>query len=444
MYDPGTTTFMIMSCALVLMMGPALALFYGGLSRRKNVVNTMLMCVMAMGVVGCLWAILGDSIAYGGPDAFDEEGNLVNAAALFVGGFDRVFSSWSLTEMLDALAAMPEDATYADVAVGTYHGLVDVAFQAAFAMVTAAIVTGSLAGRMKFGALTFILVVWSMVVYAPMAHMVWGSGLIGNENAIGAIDFAGGTAVHICSGLGGLVLALILGKRMGFEVRVVRPHNVLAVMLGCGLLFVGWFGFNGGSALAADGYAALAICNTLLAGCSASASLLVVERIATGKPTLVGGCTGILAGLVVITPACGFVDPMIAIVMGIIVSPICYFFIAVLKRKLGWDDALDAFGCHGVGGIVGCILTGIFALPSLSFNGLGGLLYTGDPTLLVNQCLSVLVTVAYVGIATAIIGFAAKALFGGSLRVAKDEETRGLDTTVHGESGYPSFTGLDQ
>lgn len=339
---------------------------------------------------------------------------------------------------------MPEDATYADVAVGTYPGLVDVAFQAAFAMVTAAIVTGSLAGRMKFGALTFILVVWSMVVYAPMAHMVWGSGLIGNENAIGAIDFAGGTAVHICSGLGGLVLALILGKRMGFEVRVVRPHNVPAVMLGCGLLFVGWFGFNGGSALAADGYAALAICNTLLAGCSASASWLVVERIATGKPTLVGGCTGILAGLVVITPACGFVDPMIAIVMGIIVSPICYFFIAVLKRKLGWDDALDAFGCHGVGGIVGCILTGIFALPSLSFNGLGGLLYTGDPTLLVNQCLSVLVTVAYVGIATAIIGFAAKALFGGSLRVAKDEETRGLDTTVHGESGYPSFTGLDQ
>ncbi len=378
MYDPGTTTFMIMSCALVLMMGPALALFYGGLSRRKNVVSTMLMCVMAMG------------------------------------------------------------------AVGTYPGLIDVAFQAEFAMVTAAIVTGSLAGRMKFGALAFILVVWSMAVYAPMAHMVWGSGLIGNENAIGAIDFAGGTAVHICSGLGGLVLALILGKRMGFEIRVVRPHNVPAVMLGCGLLFVGWFGFNGGSALAADGYAALAICNTLLAGCAASASWLVVERIVTGKPTLVGGCTGILAGLVVITPACGFVDPMIAIVMGIIVSPICYFFIAVLKRKLGWDDALDAFGCHGVGGIVGCILTGIFAIPELSFNGFGGLLYTGDPTLLINQCLSVLVTVVYVGAATAIIGFVAKALFGGSLRVGKDEETRGLDTTVHGESGYPSFTGLDQ
>ena len=444
MYDPGTTTFMIMSCALVLMMGPALALFYGGLSRRKNVVSTMLMCVMAMGAVGCLWAILGDSIAYGGPDAFDEDGNLVNVAALFVGGFDRLFSSWSLAEMTNALSTAPESATYADVAVGTYPGLIDVAFQAEFAMVTAAIVTGSLAGRMKFGALAFILVVWSMAVYAPMAHMVWGSGLIGNENAIGAIDFAGGTAVHICSGLGGLVLALILGKRMDFEIRVVRPHNVPAVMLRCGLLFVGWFGFNGGSALAADGYAALAICNTLLAGCAASASWLVVERIVTGKPTLVGGCTGILAGLVVITPACGFVDPMIAIVMGIIVSPICYFFIAVLKRKLGWDDALDAFGCHGVGGIVGCILTGIFAIPELSFNGFGGLLYTGDPTLLIDQCLSVLVTVVYVGAATAIIGFVAKALFGGSLRVGKDEETRGLDTTVHGESGYPSFTGLDQ
>jgi Amt family ammonium transporter len=176
-------------------------------------------------------------------------------------------------------------------------------------------------------------------------------------------------------------LALILGMRMGFEIHVVRPHNVPAVMLGCGLLFVGWFGFNGGSALAADGYAALAICG---------------------------------------------------------------FFIAVLKRKLGWDDALDAFGCHGVGGIVGCILTGIFAIPELSFNGLGGLLYTGDPTLLINQCLSVLVTVVYVGAATAIIGLVAKALFSGSLRVGKDEETRGLDATVHGESGYPSFTGLDQ
>ena len=165
MYDPGTTTFMIMSCALVLMMGPALALFYGGLSRRKNVVNTMLMCVMAMGAVGCLWAVLGDSIAYGGPDAFDEDGNLVNVAALFAGGFDRLFSSWSLAEMIDALSAVPENATYADVAVGTYPGLVDVAFQAAFAMVTAAIVTGSLAGRMKFGALTFILVVWLSLIH---------------------------------------------------------------------------------------------------------------------------------------------------------------------------------------------------------------------------------------------------------------------------------------
>ena len=178
MCDPGTTTFMIMSCALVLMMGPALALFYGGLSRRKNVVSTMLMCVMAMGAVGCLWAILGDSIAYGGPDAFDEDGNLVNVAALFVGGFDRLFSSWSLAEMTNALSTAPESATYADVAVGTYPGLIDVAFQAEFAMVTAAIVTGSLAGRMKFGALAFILVVWSMAVYAPMAHMVWGSGLM--------------------------------------------------------------------------------------------------------------------------------------------------------------------------------------------------------------------------------------------------------------------------
>lgn len=444
MYDPGTTTFMIMSCGFVLIMSPALALFYGGLSRRKNVVNTMLMCVLAMGIIGCLWAIIGDSIAYGGDAPYDDDGNLVSVVNLFVGGLDRVFSTWSLDEMISAAGSTPADATYADVAVGTYPGLMDVAFQATFAMVTAAIVTGALAGRMKFGAIAFILPVWSLLVYAPMAHMVWGGGLIGNSNAIGALDFAGGTAVHICSGLGGLVLAIMLGKRMGFDVRTVRPHNVSAVVIGCGLLFVGWFGFNGGSALAANGYASLAICNTLLAACAGSASWLAVERLTTKKPTLVGGCTGILAGLVVITPACGFVNPMIAIVMGLIVSPICYYFIAVLKRKLGWDDALDAFGCHGVGGIVGCILTGIFAMPELSTNGLGGLLYTGDPTLLGSQCLSVLVTLVYVSVGTAIIGFIAKAIFGGTLRVSKDVENIGLDTTVHGESGYPSFTGLDQ
>ena len=434
MFDTGTTAFMIMSCGFVLIMTPGLALFYGGLSRRKNVVNTMLMCILSMCVVACTWTLLGDSIAYGNAsDAFDENGVLSNISALFVGGLERIGSSWALSEIFDANAAISDSSTLSEAAFGTYPSVMSIAFQATFAMVTTAIVTGSLAGRVKFGAVAAIIVLWPLLVYAPMAHMVWGGGIIGNENAIGAIDFAGGTAVHICSGLSGLVLALILGKRQGFEAATVRPHNVPFVMLGGGLLFMGWFGFNGGSALVADGNAGLAVLNTLIAACAAGASWIVVERIAIGKCTLVGAMSGVLAGLVVITPACGFVEPWAAILMGIIVSPICYGFIAVLKRKLGWDDALDAFGLHGVGGIVGAILTGVFALPELSWTQYGGLLYTGDPTLLFNQILAVLFTIVFVGVMTAIIGFVVKAIFGGSLRVDKRTENTGLDITVHGE-----------
>lgn len=440
MFDTGTTAFMILSCTLVLMMTPALALFYGGLARRKNVVNTMLMSFMALCVVGVTWMLVGDSIAYGNSaEAFDEAGILANPAALFVGGLERLGSMWALDEVVGANAL----ADAASPEVGTYPGAIGVAFQATFAIVTTAIVTGSLAGRAKFGAVMAVIVVWPLFVYAPMAHMVWGGGIIGSENAIGAIDFAGGTAVHICSGLAGLVLALILGKRQGFEAGTARPHNVPFVMLGAGLLFVGWFGFNGGSALASDGNACLAILNTVVAACAAGLSWLVLERALLGKMTLVGACSGILAGLVVITPACGFVAPWAAVVMGLAVSPVCYFFISRLKRALGWDDALDAFGLHGIGGIVGALLTGVFALPELSPTGVGGLLYTGGFELLIDQALAVLFTIVFVGAATALIGCAVKALFGGSLRVERQAEQTGLDVTLHGESGYPAFTGLD-
>lgn len=218
MFDTGTTAFMIMSCGFVLLMSPALALFYGGLSRKKNVVNTMLMCILAMCVVGCTWALIGDSIAYGnGADAFSEDGVLQNPATLFIGGLERLGSSWALPEIVSANGAVTDDATLSSASYGTYPSIMSVAFQATFAMVTTAIVTGSLAGRAKFGAVALIVVVWPLIVYAPMAHMVWGGGIIGNENAIGAIDFAGGTAVHICSGLAGLIFALILGKRRGFD-----------------------------------------------------------------------------------------------------------------------------------------------------------------------------------------------------------------------------------
>lgn len=444
MYDTGTTAFMVLSTALVVMMTPALALFYGGLSRKKHVVNTMIMSIVAACIVGVVWVLIGDSIAYGNAtDAFDENGNLVNMGALFVGGFERIFSNWSVTETLDMNAMVADDQLTGGAIYGSYPSTISIAFQASFAMVTTAIISGSLAGRIKFSAYALIVCLWPILVYAPIAHMVWGGGLIGNEYAIGAIDFAGGTAVHISSGLSGLVLCLILGKRIGMGQLNYRPHNVPFVMLGAGLLLVGWFGFNGGSALIADANAGLAVLNTLVAACAAGVAWVIIEHLVNKKVTLVGACTGIVAGLVVITPACGFVAPWAAVIMGLIVSPVCFVAIAYLKYKLGYDDALDAFGCHGVGGIVGAILTGIFAIPELSFTDFGGLIYTGDPTLLGAQALGVLVTIVYVGIMSAIVGLIAKALCGGTLRVEKEIEQTGLDTTLHGESGYPAFGGLD-
>lgn len=443
MYDTGTTAFMIFSTAVVLLMSPALALFYGGLARRKNVVNTMAMTLVAMAIVGCTWVMIGDSLAYGGGAPFDEDGNLVSLANLFIGGADRLLSSWTVTEAIEVGGSLPEDATLAVSSWGSYPGTISVAFQATFAMVTTAIISGSLVGRIKFSAWIFIVCVWPLLVYAPMAHMVWGGGLIGNGNAIGAIDFAGGTAVHICSGLSGLVLCKILGARRGFKQMNYRPHNVPFVMLGGGLLFVGWFGFNGGSALVADGNAGLAVINTLVAACAAAACWAICEQRKIGKITVVGLSTGFLAGLVVVTPACGFVEPWAAIVMGFIVSPICFVCISTLKKKLGYDDSLDAFGCHGVGGMVGAVLTGVFASSSLTPNGLGGLLFTGDPTLLIAQILGVVATIVFVGVLTAILGFITKAIFGNSLRVSKEDENSGLDVVANGEAAYPAFNGLD-
>lgn len=273
--------------------------------------------------------------------------------------------------------------------------------------------------------------------------MVWGGGLIGNQCAIGAIDFAGGTAVHISSGVSGLIIALMLGKRRDFGSGTYHPHDVPAVMLGCGLLFAGWFGFNGGSALAADGYAGLAVLNTLVCGCAGGVVWSIVEGAKTGKPSLTGISTGIIVGLVAITPACGYVNPLLAVVFGVITTPICYFFITTLKYRLGWDDALDAFGCHGVGGTVGCLLTGLFALPSLSPTGVGGLLVTGNPRLFVSQLLAVLFTIVFAGGLSAVIGLIAKVACGGSLRVDDEVEAQGLDEPVHGESAYPAFDGQD-
>ena len=424
MYDTGSTAFMLVCAMLVLLMTPGLAFFYGGLSRRKNVVNTMIMVFSAIGIVAITWTICGWSLAYGG-----------DGSSPFFGGFDQLGFLGGVTDILAEAEAVPEDAAYPTI--------IDFIFQMAFCMITTAIITGSLAGRMKFGAVCAFVAVWTIVVYPPLAHMVWGGdgSLIGDT--IGALDFAGGDVVHISSGLTGLILCLMLGKRKGFGMMSYRPHNVPFVALGATLLWFGWFGFNAGSEFVADGVAGLALINTVVASGAALVSWMIVERVKVGKPTLVGAATGLVAGLVVITPAAGFVEPWAAIIMGLIVSPICYFAISFCKAKIGYDDALDAFGCHAVGGVVGGICTGIFCVPELSWTDFGGLLYTGDVSLLCSQIAGIAITIVFVGILDVVLAFIVKACFKGSLRVSEEKEAQGLDIAAHGESAYPAYIGLD-
>ena len=444
MLDSGSTGFMMICTMLVLLMTPGLAFFYGGLSRRKNVVNTMVMVFVAIGIVGVTWIVAGWSFAYGG------DGSLP-----FFGGIDQIGCLSVVTDLIAEAESVPdtfavasagaggETLVLAEDAAAAYPSIINIVFQLAFAMITTAIITGAVAGRMKFGALCVFLTVWVLIVYAPLAHMVWGGegSLIGKM--IGALDFAGGDVVHISSGLTGLILCILVGKRKGFGMLNYRPHNVPFVVLGATLLWFGWFGFNAGSEFAADGVAALALLNTVAASAAGLISWMIVERMKVGKPTLVGAATGLVAGLVVITPAAGFVEPWAAIVMGLIVSPICYFAISRAKKAIGYDDALDAFGCHCVGGIVGGILTGVFCVPELSWTDFGGLIYTGDLSLLGLQVLGILVTIVFVVILSVLIGLIVKVLFKGSLRVDDDQEAQGLDVASHGESAYPAYLGLD-
>ena len=424
MFDTGSTAFMIVCTMLVALMTPGLSFFYGGLSRRKNVVNTMMMVMTVIGVVGVMWVICGWSFAYGGDGSIP-----------FFGGLDQLVCLPAVSDLLAEAQSVPDGATY--------PAIINIGFQMASAMITSAIITGAVAGRMKFGAVVLFIAIWVVFVYAPLAHMVWGGAgsLIGDM--IGALDFAGGDVVHISSGVTGLVLCLLLGKRRGFGLMSYRAHNVPFVVLGATLLWFGWFGFNAGSQFAADGIAALALLNTIVASAAGMASWMIVERVRVGKPTLVGACTGLVAGLVAITPAAGFVEPWAAIVMGFVTAPCCFFAISYAKRKIGYDDALDAFGCHSVGGVVGGALTGIFCVPELSWTDFGGLIYTGDPSLLVSQLLGILITLAFVIVGDLIIGFAVKALFRGSLRVSEEQEALGLDAANHGENAYPAYLGMD-
>ena len=410
----GDTAFVMICAAFVFLMTPGLAFFYGGLVRRKNVVNTMMACVAIMGLSVVMWALFGYSLAFGGDHA-----GIIGDLRWF--GLNGV-----------GMEAGP----YSD----TLPHLVFCMFQMMFAMITPALITGSLVGRMRFKALFLFILLWSILVYYPMAHMVWGAG--GFLAAIGSVDFAGGNVVHISSGVSALVLAILLGRRRGYEHTTYRIHNIPFVVLGASLLWFGWFGFNAGSALKADGLAAHAFMTSAISAAAALLSWMVIDVIKTGKPTLVGASTGLVVGLVAITPGAGFVPIWSSFLIGILVSPICYFGVALVKKKLKIDDALDAFGCHGIGGIWGGIATGLFGQSSInSVARWDGLVY-GDIRLFAAQLAGIVITIAVAVIGT-LICVAVVRLFT-PLRVTTREEQLGLDISQHGENAYPSFNGLDQ
>ncbi len=409
--EGSSIAFIVICTGLVFLMTPALAFFYGGLERRKNVISTMMMSVVSLALATVMWFAVGYSLSFSG------DGNLIgDLGHAFFQGVSDSESTRGLT-IPDSLFAV---------------------FQMMFSIITVGILTGSVAGRMRFKPLLIFIVGWLLLVYYPFAHMVWDEGLLAQW---GTIDFAGGDVVHITSGVSGLVLALVVGKRKDFNRLEYRPHNVPFVLLGAGLLWFGWFGFNAGSALAADGLAVHALVTTHLSAAAAMFSWILLEYLKNGKPSLVGASTGLVAGLVAITPGAGFVSTWSAVIIGLLVSPVCFYAIAIVKHKLGYDDALDAFGCHGVGGIFGGIVTGLFTTPELALDPDNiGLIY-GNPRLFLVTIAAIVFTIVWSAGMTFVLikGIS----FFMPLRVSDREEAIGLDNTEHGETAYPTFMGLD-
>ncbi|WP_413353465.1 ammonium transporter [Microbacterium sp. 1P06AB] len=414
--DQGNTAFILIAAALVLLMTPGLAFFYGGLVKAKSVISMMMMSFGALGLIGVLWVLYGYAIAFPGSSG--------------------TLAPWSIDGGALGLTNVLELTEGAD-----YPTLAFVAFQATFAILTVALVSGAIADRAKFGAWMIFAGVWATVVYFPVASWVFNFGL-GDDGSfeyggwithglqdvfgVGAIDFAGGTAVHINAGAAALALALVLGKRVGFQKGVHVPHNPPFVLLGAGLLWFGWFGFNAGSELAADNTAALAFVNTIAAPAAALLAWLLVEKIKDGKPTSVGAASGAVAGLVAITPACGNLDPVWAIVLGLIAGAVCALAIE-LKYKLGFDDSLDVVGIHLVGGLIGTLYLGFFARDT-------GLFMGGDASQLIVQAIAAVAVLAYSFVLAFVIGFAIEKTIG--FRVKNEDEIAGIDTIVHGEAGY--------
>jgi len=398
--DTGNTAWMLTSTALVLMMTiPGLALFYGGMVRRKNVLATIMQSFAITCLITIIWFVVGYSIAFtdGGP------------TQAWLGGFSKIFHNGITTATLWApgVANIPE--------------FVFSMFQLTFAIITPALIAGAFAERMKFSAMLIFMGLWSLIVYSPIAHWVWGGGFLGG---LGVLDFAGGTVVHINAGVAGLVCALVLGKRKGFGSTNMAPHNLVISVIGASLLWVGWFGFNAGSELAADGLAGAAMLNTQVATAAAGLAWMFVEWIVVKKPSVLGIISGAVAGLVAVTPASGFVNPTGALVIGIAAGILCYLAAAHMKKMFGYDDSLDAFGVHGVGGIVGALLTGVFADPTI--NSLGA------NHSIVTQLIGIVATIVWTAVASFVILMVVKLLVG--LRPSEQDEEEGLDITQHGES----------
>jgi len=415
----GDNAWMLVSSALVLMMtAPGLALFYGGLVRRKNVLGTMMHSFILMAVVTIIWAVAGYTLAFGG-------------SSPYIGNFQYAF--------LDGVGSTP-NTDYA----GTIPHATFMVYQLMFAIITPALISGAFAERMKFSAMLLFTVLWTFIVYFPMAHMVWGKGGLLNAFSGGSIpcfDFAGGTVVHITSGVSALVCALYLGKRVGFPSNAMKPHNLVISTIGAGLLWVGWFGFNAGSALAANGLATSAFVATHFAAASATLAWMAVEWMDAGKPSVLGSISGCVAGLVAITPASGFVKPFPAIMIGIAAGIVCYFMVTRVKKMFGYDDALDAFGVHGAGGSLGAILTGVFATNAVN-DGLKDAagkplplgLADGNGGQILNQLGGCAIAIGLAVVGTLIILKIVDAVIG--VRVTKEQESDGLDLSQHNEEGY--------
>ena len=409
MMDTGDTGFIMICTALVFLMTPGLALFYGGMVRKKNVLSTLMHSWIVIGIMSLQWILVGYTLAFG-PDYHGLIGGLNWLGLNGVG--------------------MDPNPDYA----ATLPAIVFMGFQMMFAVITPALISGSIAERMRFPAFVLFILLWATFVYDPLAHWVWGVG--GFLRTLGALDFAGGNVVHISSGYSALIAALVIGKRKGLGKESMAPHHVPMTVLGAGLLWFGWFGFNAGSALGANGLAGMAFVNTNTAAAAAAIAWAIVERLHRGKSTMLGTASGAVAGLVAITPGAGFVTPLSSILIGLVGGAVCYLAISVIKAKVGYDDALDAFGCHGIGGTWGALATGIFATKTINPAGADGLLY-GNASLLGIQAMSVAITIAFTVTATFLILKVVSRVT--KLRVDEEDESNGLDLSMHGERAYSEF-----